>query len=76
MIKYYTYVEPLTDSNMPMYVTMSDYEILRAYKPYFIDRIIKVGKNPEDFDNNEIMKNWIIVNWAWETDKYGNKIEK
>lgn len=74
-MKYYSYNEydpesPLADEKGGYVVTKSEKEILREYWPYWYVRMCnKFGKEEVDakFSKQDCIDDWIIVNWAWES---------
>lgn len=62
--KYYTYVEPINEKGDPVYKTFSEDEILMVYKPYFL-RMLKQRNINRTFTDEEIIDEWVIMNWAW-----------
>jgi len=75
-MKYYSYNEydpesPMADEKGGYVVTKSEAEILREYWPYWYDRMCKkFGQEEVDakFSKQDCIDDWIIVNWAWESD--------
>ena len=76
-MKYYSYNEydpesPMADEKGGYVVTKSEAEILKEYWPYWYDRMCsKFGKAEVDakFSKQDCMDDWVIVNWAWESDQ-------
>ena len=70
-MKYYTYVEPTSSEDMePVYITLSEEEILKEYWDYWYDRMChKFGKEHVDsnYSPKDCVDDWITVYWAWES---------
>jgi len=73
--KYYTYVEPGDDGVTPVYRTLSETEIINSYWDYWREQMIKVRckGDSKKFDSiwspEDCIGDWVVVHWAWETDK-------
>lgn len=50
-------------------VTKSDKEILKEYREYWNQAMIHAGKNPDDYTDEDIIQDWVAINWAWESTK-------
>jgi hypothetical protein len=72
-MKYYTYVEPTSSEDMePMYITLSEEEILKEYWDYWYERMCnKFGKEVVDssYASPDCIDDWITVHWAWQSSK-------
>ena len=55
---------PLYDED-ESFTIMSDDDILQSYKSYWCNRMKAVGKNPNDYTNEDIIMDFVIINWAW-----------
>ena len=74
-MKWYCYNEydpdhPSADDTGGYIVTISEDEIKRTYWPYWYERMCKkFGKTEVDakFCFKDCLEDWIIVNWAWES---------
>lgn len=70
-IKYYTYVEPTSDTDItPVYVTLSEQEILNQYWGYWYKRMCdKFGETEvgNKYSSIDCIEDWVITNWAWES---------
>lgn len=51
--------------------TFSEEQILKSYWDYWYSRMAEVGRLDIATEENCIM-DWIVLHWAWETDKFGN----
>jgi hypothetical protein len=75
-MKYYSYNEYDPDPNARTIKTFSEQEILDIYYPYWKEQMIKkFGEKVfyEVYDTKEsCISDWIVINWAWETDEPGN----
>lgn len=68
-MKYYTYVEPTSETDMtPVYHTLSEEEIIKEYWPTFIERIKKLGWSEDSVCHWDCIDAWVVVHWAWESD--------
>ena len=67
-MKYYTYVEPTsaTDST-PVYHTLSEDEIVEVHWDYFINKVVKMGYDKNNFCHLDCIDDWAITHWAWES---------
>ena len=70
-MRYWTFVTPSDDGKgEPVYDTLSEYEIIKQYYPYWSEKMIK-KYGQEEFNRNwskqECIEDWITVNWAWES---------
>jgi hypothetical protein len=68
--KYYTYVEPMNEHGDPIYKTFSEDEILMVYKPYLLRKLKQRNINIQITDQ-EIIEEWVTINWAWPSDNEG-----
>jgi hypothetical protein len=70
-MKYYTYVQPVSSHDVtPMYITLSEEEILKEYWDYWYERMCyKFGKDIVDskYSTTDCIEDWIISTWAWES---------
>ena len=68
MIKYYTYVEPTSPEDMtPMYFTFSEDEIVKMHWDYFLDKIRRMGLNPNNYSKFDCIEDWVGTHWALES---------
>jgi hypothetical protein len=66
-MSYYTYVEP-DENNRPVYVTMSEDEILAEYWDSWRSRmIVKFGEEHFNatYSRHECIEDWCVIHWAW-----------
>ena len=72
-MRYWSYYEPDID----VLVTQSEKDILNTYFPIWYGLMAKAGKdvpaNPK-ITERICIDDWIVTNWAWESDKFGNEI--
>lgn len=70
-MRYYSYNDYIDDpSNNNIIVTKSEEEIRKEYWPYWYGKMCnKFGKEIVDknYSFEDCLEDWIIVNWAWET---------
>lgn len=75
-MKYYSYNDYHTDPSVDPYVaTLSEEEVIAQYWPYWYGKMCeKFGKEHVDanYSVQECVNDWIIVNWAWESDNGEN----
>ena len=72
-MRYYTFNEQHLVDGFYSRVTASEEAILAHYFSYWAGAMAKAGK--EDLITQEnCIEDWCVVNWAWETDKYGDKL--
>ena len=68
-MKYYTYVEPTSvEDATPLYITMSEEEILNEYWDYWYGRMCnKFGKDVVDskYSSVDCIEDWVTAHWAW-----------
>jgi hypothetical protein len=71
-MKYYTYIEPTSAEDMtPLYITMSEEEILKEYWEYWYGKMCaKFGQEHVDanYSTKECIEDWCVVHWAQESD--------
>lgn len=79
-MKYYTYLypgsAPATSDNFIRH-TLSEYEVIKQYLPYWLAQMSKVNRLTEEVMKNCIklcLEDWITTNWAKETDKHGYEV--
>lgn len=58
----WTYVEP-DKWGQTIYVTLTEREILRAYMPWWVKQMIKVGKESE-ISLETCIEDFVVVHWA------------
>lgn len=69
-VRYWTFCEPGSPvSGDPVYITLSDDEIIDQYWDYWCGRMASIGKDLNDFNKYDCIDDWVIVNWAWESEK-------
>lgn len=70
-MKYYTYVQPTSsDDTSPIYITLSEEEILKEYWDYWYERMCnKFGKEIVDntYSSKECIEDWAVSTWAWDS---------
>lgn len=69
-MKYWTIVEPGNDGVSPVYITLSEQEILNQYWDYWYGQMCKkFGKDEVDekWTKQDCIDDWIVVHWAWES---------
>ena len=74
-MRYWSYNEPVWDSDGNIIgnevITKSDDEIIKEFYPYWRGRMIeKFGEEIVDcrFSELDCIDDWVVVNWAWESD--------
>lgn len=71
-MKYWTYVQPGDDGGVsPVYITLSEQEILDQYWDYWYGQMCKaLGKEEVDakWTKQDCIDDWIVVHWAWKSD--------
>lgn len=65
-----------TDDAPPIYVTMTEEQVMAAYYPYWSRRMVRAGRVKESEDKSSCLSDWVVVNWAWESDASGNALPK
>ena len=66
-MRYYEYSEPSSETDpTPVFVRRSEHEILIEYSGFWIKQMIKAGQNLQDCTLQDIIDDWIVVNWATE----------
>ena len=73
-MKYWTMCYP-GDVGQLVRETLSEEQILRVYFGYWSDRMREVGK-ADQINNQDCIEDWVVGNWAWETDFRGEVIDK
>ena len=71
-MKYYSYNTWITQPSDSFVVTLSEEEIIKEYWDYWQERMIaKFGKEhfETNFSEKDCIEDWVVVNWAWETNK-------
>ena len=63
VVKYYSYVEPVDDEMNPVFIVMSEKEILDEYYDYWCERMRSVGKESE-ISKESCIYDWCVVHWA------------
>lgn len=69
MTRYYCYNE-MTDDGGNEVITLSEEEIKETYYPYWYGKMCeKFGKEKVDetYTFEDCLDDWIVVNWAWES---------
>ena len=69
-MQYYKYCEPADPDNndyTPVYVELSENEILDSYYEYWSTRMLKINKLPMITTKNCI-EDWAVIHWAWLVD--------
>ena len=72
-MRYYSYNEPNIDGSKEV-ITVSAEEILEVYKPYFLEQVKRITRTVPDTTDEMIIDQWLVINWAWETDINGKQI--
>ena len=70
-MKYYSYHEYNPDPNASNIVTISEKEILDTFWDSWKEKMIKkFGKESfeANFSEKHCIEDWVIVNWAWESE--------
>lgn len=63
-MKYYSYVEPDDSQEMsPVFVVMSEKEILAEYYDYWCSKMREVGKEDE-ISEQRCIEDWCVIHWA------------
>jgi hypothetical protein len=70
--KKWTYMEPGPDME-PVYVTMSEDEILATYYPWWSEELRRIGREHLISPKNCI-EDWVVVNWAWRVNAEGETV--
>ena len=71
-MKYYTICFP-GEYGQNVVETWSVDQIMESYYPYWCRKMKEKFENPY-LDRDRCLDDWIVVNWAVETDKWGNKL--
>lgn len=71
-MKYYTITFP-GEFGQHVVETWSVDQIMESYYKYWCGKMIENVKNPY-LDRDMCLEDWIVVNWAVETDQWGNKL--
>lgn len=72
-MKYYTICFP-GKYGQNVIETWSVEQIIESYYPYWCGKMREKFDNPY-LDRDMCLDDWIVVNWAVETDKWGNKVD-
>jgi hypothetical protein len=76
-MKHYTYAEPTSDTDFsPKFITISEAQIIDEYWDYWIRCMENRGYDISDYTKEDCIMDWRVIHWAWESDKFGNHIEK
>lgn len=71
-MKHYTYAEPTScTDNSPVFITVSEKEILEYYWEYWLNCMISRGYDVSDYTKEDCILDWRSVHWAWESDELG-----
>jgi hypothetical protein len=73
MKKYWTIVFP-GEHGQHVQETWTEPQILESYYDYWSNRMIKKGKNLDEYTEQDCIEDWCIVHWAEQTDSLGNKL--
>ena len=73
MTKYYTITYP-GEFGQHVQETFSEMQILKSYFEYWSMKMREVNK-ADQISIESCIDDWIVVNWAWETDQYGGAID-
>lgn len=73
-MKYWTICYP-GDEDEAVYETLSEDQIIEQYYKYWSIKMIEAGKG-DDITRERCIEDWTIVHWAWETDEFGNQLDK
>lgn len=74
-MKYYSYYE--YEPNRPYIVTKSEEDIRKEYWSYWYDKMCMKYEQAyvdENYSLNDCIEDWVVVHWAWASDKSGNKV--
>lgn len=67
-MRYFTYVEPTSvDDPTPLFVTMSEEQILDSYWEYWSEKMLESGRITEDINPRNCIDDWRVIHWAVET---------
>lgn len=73
-MKYWTICYP-GEHDQHVQETFSEDQIIKSYFPYWCEQMVKAGRG--DFVNErDCIEDWKVVHWAWETNKFGDKIDQ
>lgn len=72
-MRYYTFNEQHVVDGFHSRVTASEEAILNHYFSYWAGAMANVGKE-ELITQENCIEDFVTVNWAWETDSYGDKV--
>lgn len=72
-MKYYTISFP-GKYGQHVVETWSVEQIMESYYPYWCAKMKEKFKNPY-LDRSICLEDWIVVNWAVETNQFGEKLE-
>lgn len=79
-MKYWAYAEPYHKAGIlrgERIITMAEEQILREYYPYWMARMVEkfgLAEVVRNYTVQDCIDDWVVVNWAWETDEQGNAI--
>lgn len=80
-MKYWTYTEPVWDDDGnivdAVVTTRSEEQILREYYQYWMGQMVEkfgIDEVIRNYTTQDCIDDWVVVNWAWETDERGNPI--
>lgn len=64
--KLWVFVEPLDNSSDPLYVFMSESDIIKQYFPYWERRMREANKPDNLITHENCIQDWVVVNFAWQ----------
>ena len=78
-MRYYCYNELADDGVSNIVVCMSVDDVRRDYYPWWYERMCKkFGKEHVDqhYSFEDCLTDWIVVNWAWESNEWSQELDK
>jgi hypothetical protein len=73
-MRYWTFNDYDPDAPSAPPVTLSEDEILEDYWPWWCQRMHDINKG-HLISKENCISDWVVVNWAWETDAAGRTCE-
>lgn len=59
----WTYVEPGDDGVTPVYVTLSEEQIIAEYYAWWSEQMLRIGK-ADQISAQNCIEDWVTVHWA------------
>lgn len=73
-MKHWTICYP-GDEDEAVYETLSEKQIIEQYFEYWSEKMRDIGKE-QLISEARCIEDWTVVHWAWETDEFGNALDK